>query len=222
VTAALIVPLKTPARAKQRLNGVLSEAERLRLARAMAEDVLGIVGEVREIARFAVSDDSDLLELARRFGIDAIADRESAGQSAAVRQGFIAASERGHRTVATIPGDVPAVRSDDLRQLLEARPAVDVLLVTDREGVGTNGLRLLSPDAIALHFGDDSRRLHEAEAERAGRSFALLEIQRLACDIDRPDDLAAFLRLAVPSATLTLLQGLQLSERLAQADHRRG
>ncbi|HYM49917.1 MAG TPA: 2-phospho-L-lactate guanylyltransferase [Candidatus Limnocylindrales bacterium] len=218
MTAAIVVPIKAPWRAKQRLGDILTEAERRRLAHAMAADVLAVVSALQGVARYAVSDDPELQALARRAGLEVVIDREGAGQSAAVRQGFQAAAQAGAATLVTIPGDVPAVTGEDLRRLLEAHPEVDVLIAPDRDGVGTNGLRLRSPHAIPLHFGDDSLRQHREEAARAGLRFAVLPLERLACDLDRPEDLAAYLRLRPRTATLALLEALAIEERLAARD----
>jgi 2-phospho-L-lactate/phosphoenolpyruvate guanylyltransferase len=222
VTLALIVPMKSPSRAKQRLDGILTEPERWRLARTMAVDVLEVVARVPGVRPFAVSDDPALRALAGRLGITAVIDRERAGQTAAVRQGFRAAAASGNEPLATIPGDVPAVTVAELVDLCQAQPDIDVLLAPDRDGIGTNGLRLRSPDAIALHFGDDSLRQHREEAVRAGLTFEVLPLERLACDLDRPEDLVAFLRLAPPTATLALLQELQVQDRLGAGDRPRG
>jgi 2-phospho-L-lactate guanylyltransferase (CobY/MobA/RfbA family) len=114
----------------------------------------------------------------------------------------------------TVPGDVPAVTSDELRLLATHRPEVEVLLVTDRDRIGTNGLRLVPPHAITLRFGEDSLNLHRAEAARANRSFALLEMTGLQVDLDQPADVAAFLRLERETETLSLLQELKAADRL--------
>lgn len=219
MTATLVVPIKAPSRAKRRLDGILTDVERWRLARAMAADVLEVVAGLRDLRRLAVSDDPDLIALAGRFGIEAVVDQARAGQSAAVQLGFRAA--RGDSPLATIPGDVPAVTAEEIRALCEEQPEVDVLLAPDRDRLGTNGLRVRSADALALHFGDDSLRLHREEAERSGLRFGLLPLPRLACDLDRPEDLAAFLRLAPATASLALLEELQVSERLWARDRPR-
>jgi 2-phospho-L-lactate guanylyltransferase len=212
---SLVVPIKSYRRAKQRLEPLLNEREREELARNMAEDVLRTVSRLPEYGPLVVSDDLEVLALARGFGLDAIEDRLSQGQSAAIRQGFEAAWERGFGAAATIPGDVPGVSEAELRQFLESRPEVEVLLSPDRLGVGTNGMRLALPPAIALHFGDDSLRLHQLEAARAHLSCALQVFDGLACDLDRPADVSAFMSLDRPSATLEFLQQLKVLDRVA-------
>ncbi len=218
---AIVVPIKGYAGAKQRLDPPLTADERSALAAAMAEDVLGVVSQMAEYGRYAVSDEPLALELARRLGITAIDDGERAGQSAAVRQGFEAAWDAGFSAALTIPGDVPGVTRAELETLCEFRPEVEVLMVPDRDRRGTNGLRLIPPHAIALRFGEESLALHQAEARRAHRSQAALDLPSLACDLDRPEDLAAFLRWAPDTATMRLLQDWKVQDRLVIIGSRR-
>jgi 2-phospho-L-lactate guanylyltransferase len=214
VSLAIVVPVKSPTRAKHRLEPILSEAERFQLANVMAHDVFMTVSALDEYARFVVSDDPAVLEEARKFGLERLPDEVRQGQSAAVQQGFSLAWERGFTAALTIPGDVPGVTAAELRHLATYRPEIEVLLVTDRERIGTNGLRVVPPHAIALRFGEDSFNLHRAEAARANRSFDVLELPGLQCDIDQPADLAAFLKLDRQTQTLRLLQELKVGERV--------
>jgi 2-phospho-L-lactate/phosphoenolpyruvate guanylyltransferase len=213
MSLAIVVPVKSPRRAKHRLEPVLSEADRTRLARVMAGDVFGAVSKLKGHGRFVISDDPQVLDEARRFGLEALTDTEGQGQSAAVRQGFAAAWERGFTAALTIPGDVPAVTAEELDALCTFRPEIEVLLAPDRERLGTNGLRLVPPHAITLRFGEDSFSLHQAEARRANRSMAVKEVEGLLYDLDRPDDVIAFMRLPRESATRLLLEELGVAER---------
>lgn len=214
MTLAIIVPVKSPLRAKHRLNALLSEEERIRLATTMAGDVFRVVAALEEYGRFVVSEDPAVLQQAQSYGLEVVTDRVGQGQSAAVQQGFAAAWERGYPAALTIPGDVPGVTATELRTLATYRAEIEVLLVTDRERVGTNGLRLTPPHAITMRFGEDSFNLHRAEAARANRSFEVLDLAGLQVDLDQPDDIAAFMRLGRETATLRLLNELKVGERL--------
>lgn len=213
MTLAIVVPVKSPRRAKHRLEAVLSEAERERLAGVMAREVFAAVSTLTTYGRFVISEDPDILEEGRRFGLEPLTDRVGQGQSAAVGQGFAAAWERGYTAALTIPGDVPAVTPEELAGLCIYRPEIEVLLAPDRERLGTNGLRLVPPHAITLRFGEDSFSLHQAEARRANRSFEVREVRGLRYDLDRPEDVVAFMQLPRDTATRRLLQELGVAER---------
>jgi 2-phospho-L-lactate guanylyltransferase len=213
MTLAIVVPVKSPRRAKHRLESVLTEPERERLASVMARDVFAALSPLTMYGRFVISDDPDILEEGRRFGLEPLTDQLGQGQSAAVRQGFSAAWERGFTAALTIPGDVPGVTSQEMVDLCTYRPEIEVLLAPDRERLGTNGLRLVPPHAITLRFGEDSFSLHQAEARRANRSFEVRDVEGLRYDLDRPDDVVAFMQLARETGTRRLLQELGVAER---------
>jgi len=213
MTLAIVVPVKSPRRAKHRLETVLSEPERERLAGVMAREVFAAVSGLTMYGRFVISDDPDILEVGRSFGLEPLLDRVGQGQSAAVRQGFAAAWEQGFTAALTIPGDVPAVTPQELTDLCTYRPEIEVVLAPDRERLGTNGLRLVPPHAITLRFGEDSFSLHQAEARRANRSFEVRDVEGLRYDLDRPDDVVAFMQLSRDTATRRLLQELGAADR---------
>ncbi len=210
----IVVPVKSPRRAKHRLEALMNAQERATLAITMARDVMGVVAQLNEYGRLVVSDDPDVLKMARDYGLDALEDRRLQGQSAAVAQGFAAAWERGYAAALTIPGDVPGVSVDEIRELCTYRPELEVLLARDRQRIGTNGLRLIPPHAIALRFGEDSYNLHRDEAVRANRSFETHDLEGLGCDLDRPEDVMAFERLNRDCATLQFLTELKVFDRV--------
>jgi 2-phospho-L-lactate guanylyltransferase len=213
MTLAIVVPVKSPRRAKQRLEPILSEPERERLAGVMAREVFAAVSTLAMYGRFVISEDPEILEEGRRFGLEPLIDRVGQGQTAAVGQGFAAAWERGFTAALTIPGDVPAVTPEELADLCTYRPEIEVLLAPDRERLGTNGLRLVPPHAITLRFGEDSFSLHQAEARRANRSFEVRVVEGLRFDLDQPEDVVAFMQLPRDTATRRLLQELGVAER---------
>ena len=213
MTLAIVVPVKSPRHAKFRLEPVLSEAEREQLAGVMAREVFAAVSKLATYGRFVISEDPEMLEEGRRFGLEPLLDRIGQGQSAAVGQGFAAAWERGFTAALTIPGDVPAVTPEELSDLCTYRPEIEVLLAPDRERLGTNGLRLVPPHAITLRFGEDSFSLHQAEARRANRSFEVREVEGLRYDLDRPEDVVAFMQLPRDTATRRLLLELGVAQR---------
>ncbi|HEY4870916.1 MAG TPA: 2-phospho-L-lactate guanylyltransferase [Candidatus Dormibacteraeota bacterium] len=219
---AIVIPVKSPSRAKYRLEAVLSESDRSRLALTAARDVFGAVSNLHGYGRFVISDDPAMLEEGRRFGLEPLTDRVSQGQTAAVQQGFAAAWERGFTAALTIPGDVPAVTTEELDELCRYRREIEVLLTPDREHTGTNGLRLVPPHAITLRFGEDSFNLHLAEARRANRSVEVKEVEGLRYDLDRPEDIVAFMQLDRQTATRELLTELDVAERVLAATPPRG
>src|SRR3989441_13299280 len=119
----------------------------------MAREVFGAVSTLTTYGRFVISDDPDILEEGRRFGLEPLIDRFGQGQSAAVGQGFAAAWERGFTAALTIPGDGPAVTPQELSDLCTYRPEIEGLLSPDLERPGPHGVRLVPPPSSPLGVG---------------------------------------------------------------------
>jgi 2-phospho-L-lactate guanylyltransferase len=76
---------------------------------------------------------------------------------------------------------------------------LQVAIVSDRGGTGTNALVLSPPDAMTPSFGPGSFERHVALAESAGLRYSAEPAPSLEHDVDTPDDLAA-LALALDGA----------------------
>ena len=59
---------------------------------------------------------------------------------------------------------------------------------------GTNALFLRPPDAIGMHFGDDSLARFREDAEAHGVRFEVHHSDAMALDLDEPSDLDRFSR----------------------------
>jgi 2-phospho-L-lactate guanylyltransferase (CobY/MobA/RfbA family) len=59
---------------------------------------------------------------------------------------------------------------------------------------GTNALYMRPPDAITLHFGDDSLAKFRRESKARGVDFVVHHSDAMALDLDEPADLARLRR----------------------------
>jgi 2-phospho-L-lactate guanylyltransferase len=190
---AAVLPVKSFARAKQRLGGSVSEEVRLALAQAMVADVLLALAETPSIAcTIVVTREALVAASAREQGALVVEDAAEDGQSAAVSLGIERALEEGIERVLCIPGDCPALDPSELETLLgQADGRREVVVVPDRHGTGTNGLLLTPPDIIAPSFGSDSCPRHRALALAAGVPSRIRRPASLLLDIDTGADLVA-------------------------------
>jgi 2-phospho-L-lactate guanylyltransferase len=195
---AAILPVKRFAQAKQRLGASVADPLRLELARAMVGDVLAALAETAAIElTIVVTGEPSVAETARARAAIVIDDTAQDGQSAAVRLGARRALAEGLERALCIPGDCPTLDPVELEALLGARqgvhaaPGVEVVIVPDRHGAGTNGLLLAPPDAIPPSFGPDSCERHRALALAAGIAARIEQPPSLLLDIDTGEDLAA-------------------------------
>ena len=91
----------------------------------------------------------------------------------------------------TVPGDVPRVTVDELRELVGAAGEGVPAFVPSRSGLGTNGVALAPPDAMPLTFGEPSFERHLGTARARRLSPHVLTLPGLGLDIDTPEDLSA-------------------------------
>jgi 2-phospho-L-lactate guanylyltransferase len=197
-----VVPIKTLSAAKTRLSGALATGARMSLMQAMFSDVLGSLRHTPAVDGIAVVTADVIAEaLARGDGATVLHDDHQTGQSDATLIGIRHAIASGYDRVVLLPGDTPLVDAIELGALLErsAADGLQVAIVSDRGGTGTNALVLSPPDAMMPSFGPGSFERHVALAEEAGLRYRAEPAPSLEHDVDTPDDLAA-LALALDGA----------------------
>ena len=201
------VPIKDLSVAKQRLASVLTLAERDQLARAMLRDVLRALGAAGFDHVWVVTREPAVVEIARALNAEPLAEAENRGHSAAVALAQAEAMRRGARLFLTVPGDVPRVTADELRELAGAAGDGTPAFVPSRSGLGTNGVALAPPDAMPLTFGEPSFARHLETARTRNLSPRVLALPGLGLDIDTPEDLTALVAETAPTETGRLVAG---------------
>jgi 2-phospho-L-lactate guanylyltransferase len=192
------VPIKDLARAKQRLVSVLTPAERGELARAMLHDVVRALAGARLDRVWVVTREPAVTALARALGAEPIVEEANRGHTAAVAVAQAEAARQRARVFLTVPGDVPRVTADEIRQLADAAARGAPVFVPSRSGLGTNGVALAPPRAMALTFGEPSFVRHLDAARALGLAPRVLRLPGLGLDIDAPEDLARLVAEADP------------------------
>jgi 2-phospho-L-lactate guanylyltransferase len=204
--------MKSLAEAKMRLADVLDARERSELALAMLIDV---VRACQDSGCFdlvtVISDDSEVFWQVRELGAKPLAEPATLS---GLNEGLTFGQRYLARRVAVdelliVPADIPLARAGDIAAVMAPleRPGAGarLVLVRSRDN-GTNGLAMRPPEAISMHFGRNSADAHRAAAEATGVEVIEIENERLAFDIDAPEDLAALPSLAVGAATAGWLE----------------
>ena len=190
-----VVPAKEFTQAKQRLADALPAAARAALARAMLEDVLGALAQAPVDRTVVVTPDAEVASVAERWGAFVVREAEGHGHTAAVARGVALCREWGATVLLTVPGDLPCLTADEVRQILETcGVAPTAVFVPSRSGVGTNAACLAPPDAVPLRFGEPSFADHLAAARARGIEPVVLRLSGAGLDIDRPEDLETLRR----------------------------
>ena len=211
----LLIPIKDLARAKQRLQRLMTQPERTELARLMMERTLAEARAVRGLDGVAiVTVYEPAMRLARQAGFEVITETEQISESVSVDYGSRVLAGRGVQSVLRLPIDLPLVTAADLETMLaRLRDEPSTVLVPSRDGTGTNAIARTPPDLFPSHFGPHSLSKHQAEAQRCHARCELLELPRIALDLDDPTDLAALLEIADGGLIHDYLNSLRLHKR---------
>ena len=205
----MVVPIKAFTDAKTRLSDRLDPDQRACLAQAAADRVLRAVADCPLVElRLAVVDTNLAARMALHRNFEVLQRPDLLGQSAAVSAGFSAAIKRGATNILTVSADIPLVRPKDIDEILRPRPPV-LVMVSDREGLGTNAMRLDPAIDLHLHFGPDSLAMHKREAAALRLPVKVIDNRRVRLDIDTPDDIDA-LEVSGPDGRRVLIEAGQL------------
>jgi 2-phospho-L-lactate guanylyltransferase (CobY/MobA/RfbA family) len=95
-------------------------------------------------------------------------------------------------------------------------------LVPSHDRLGTNALLLAPPDIIKLRFGYDSFTFHMSQLSSAGLPLRFFENERIALDIDEPDDLTRFLSFNDHASQSSAVARAMLEQHKAEQARRSG
>ncbi len=213
----ILIPVKDLARAKQRLAPLMTQEERTRLAWAMLENAFAAVAGARNADRVAVVTlYAPAIELARAYGMELIAETEQISESASIDFASKEAKKRGATAVLRLPIDLPLLTAGDVETILEhdVEAAPSTVIVPSRDGAGTNAILRRPPDLFPSHFGPGSLAKHLAEAAATKAACKVIELRRVALDIDDPGDVREFIRRGRGASVYELLAAMGVPERL--------
>ena len=195
VATWVIVLVKDFDEAKQRLSPALGTKSRRTLARRNAR--LAVIAAAAGDHVLVVTGSDEVAETATSWGADVLREPHEDGQNAAAQRGIEYAQARGAGAVLLLSSDLPLVTPDAVAGLLRsaARHASPVAVAVPAIGRGgTNALYLRPPDAVGLHFGDDSLAKFQEDAETRGVKYVVFHSEAMALDLDEPSDLARLSR----------------------------
>ena len=183
-TGAVIIPLKSFAKAKERLSGVFDPSTRALLAEYTAAAVIDEARVLADVSRVVVvTDDEDCAEWARQAGAEVLIETSGLNASVALAYRHIGDSVDW---VMICHADI--VHPERLAALPNPGEA-QVVLVRDRHRDGTNVMILPANREFDFHYGAASAESHRAECDKRGlRPIEVIDTL-LGIDIDTPADL---------------------------------
>lgn len=205
--AFAIIPVKKFENSKTRLSPILSDGERVELARLMLQDTLATLGRLdilREL--LVVSSDRRAQDIARDHGATFIFEERDAGVNSAVALADRHCASAGADASVVVPQDLPLLNAGDLAEFFRVAQnggkdddddasKVDyrekrkcIVICPSLRYDGTNVLLRQPPAVIKTHYDSNSYEMHIKAAEAAGAAVHVVRAERLMFDIDTPGD----------------------------------
>lgn len=215
----ILIPVKDLTRAKQRLAGLMTQQERTQLAWAMLENTFAVVSQVTSFDRIAVVTLYEpAIALAKSYGMEVVLENEQISESASVDFGSQEVIKVGAQSVLRLPIDLPLITVEDVESILACDQQKDssvpfVVIVPSREGTGTNAILRRPPDLFLSQFGTGSLARHLKEAARIQAECKIIDLPRIALDIDEPEDVIELLKQGT-GTVVELLRQMKIEERI--------
>ncbi len=186
-----IVPIKSLHRGKSRLAGLLTADERESLNQNLLVHTLRCLQDIPEIDEIAViSHDPSALHIAREMGAKTIQEGRDTDINNALRKATEAVKASNGTKLLIIPADLPLIQPEDISNLLSKAKGKDEIIISpDKKMGGTNALYINPIGILDYDFGLWSFNKHIEQAERKKIRVEIYNNERIAFDLDLPEDL---------------------------------
>lgn len=191
----VVVLIKDFDSAKERLRPALGTKSRRALARRNANLAVNAAAAGDHV--LAVAGSEEVAEMAAAWGANVLLEPREEGQNTAAERGIERARAAGAEAVLLLSSDLPLVTAAAVRHVLQAASRLKAPVVVAVPAIGrggTNALYLRPPDAIGMHFGDESLAKFRDESEARGVKFVIHRSEAIALDLDEPSDLETLSR----------------------------
>ena len=208
----IVVPIKDPARSKERLSHLLSSDKRGKLSVALFEGVLEALETRPPSSHLLVVTESkfwwDRLEA---HGISVLRLERALGETDAVLRATEWSMQHQFASQLVIPGDMGALVLSDLKTLWGTpRPNPSLILCPATGDNGTNAVLSTPPDAVPYRFGRGSFHDFRKEAHQREVPCRVLRLESFVLDIDTEDDLRCLSQMGGSRRIEQLLEGWKI------------
>ncbi|NKB24572.1 MAG: 2-phospho-L-lactate guanylyltransferase [Kiritimatiellae bacterium] len=212
----IVIPVKNPGDAKERLSEVLTSEQRIVLAISLFQRVLAFFQEWNSAYHILVVTDSDRIEeLANKMNATVLKEEKATGETDAIERAIIWSMNHGFNAQLVIPGDMAELNSTEMEILLKhPRSDPSVILCPATGDDGTNAVLSTPPNAIPFRFGLDSFPDYQERAQENKVRCQILRLQSFILDLDTPADLKVFLKEYSGHPIHTLLTKWKIHEKL--------
>ena len=183
-----LIPVKNLEESKTSFSEILTDEQRSELTLAMLEDVLTAVEMAEGVEATVVTPDDRVKDFAEELDFGVIVEPDL-GLNRALEIAIGKSIDDGFAQVLILPSDVPMVRPEDIRKILQVASGDRSIVITPSEEKGTNALLLRPPDVIDLQYGGKSFPDHVREAKSRDIEIKIYRSENLKRDIDEPSHL---------------------------------
>lgn len=200
-----VIPIKPLNRGKSRLAGLITPEERAYLNQELLLQTISCLRGIPNIVEIAViSHDPNALHLSREMGVRTIQEARNTNINKALRKASEAFHAFGAENLLILPADLPLVKPDDINGLLSCSQGEGEMIISpDRRMSGTNALFVNPIGILDYEFGLWSFKKHLEQAERKKIRIKIYNNERIAFDLDIPEDLEELRKQGVLSTIRT-------------------
>lgn len=162
---------------------------RKNLVLSMLSDVLNVVEKITSAKTYLISADKQVKALSSKFHFTFIDEFVEEGLNHAISIVINALSQNNEDSLLILPADIPLIEPEDIASILQWNDKFDLVICRSKDGAGTNALLLKPTYNIQPMFGENSFQKHLMEASEKRLKVKILDINRIAFDIDSIDDL---------------------------------
>ncbi|TFG06008.1 MAG: 2-phospho-L-lactate guanylyltransferase [Promethearchaeota archaeon] len=211
-----IIPIKSLADGKKRLNPILSPTQRRDLILTSLQDVLQAATNSKLTDQTVlVTSDPEIVTISKTWAypkLTYLIEPTSQGTHHAVQYAIHWSQEQAASSILIIPADIPLIGFNDIDEIIGLGKSKNtIILIPSQRKEGTNAFFHPHPPFFPVWYGPDSYQKNLVSITNLNLPFIILERAKFALDIDLKEDLAKLLQLNDNSLTKQLIQNFALN-----------
>ncbi|NVM27381.1 MAG: 2-phospho-L-lactate guanylyltransferase [Candidatus Helarchaeota archaeon] len=210
-----IIPIKSLAEGKKRLETFLSPNERKNLILSLLKDVLTAATSSKLTDKaLLITPDSEIVKITKQWNLpklEYIIEPVAKGINHAVQRALKWCISQNISSILIIPADIPLVKSNDIDELIHLGQTKDsIIVVPSHRKDGTNAFYQKLPHVVNVWYGEDSFQKNLESISNQDISYLVLEKDVFALDIDLKEDLEKIQQINDSSETSLFVKTLNL------------
>ncbi|MFB0901008.1 MAG: 2-phospho-L-lactate guanylyltransferase [Dehalococcoidia bacterium] len=183
----LLIPIKSPDRAKSRMTESLSSESIQKLVKAMLVDVLTVVTSIKEFYPVVIAPNDSYRSIVQDFSVDYFQD-SGLGYNECIKEFMHNYALNKSTKLLIVPADQPRIKPDILNNIMQFMNSNQIVQVRAQDG-GTGALGLNPFDIMPTLFGIESSTLHHDYAIKNNLRIHEIYDSCLSYDVDKFSDL---------------------------------